>query len=114
MIREANTKMESGAKPEYGIDAPGVIRNLLVAGVAAIVVLKNAELERVSGKIEVVSGDATEMKFPDASFDVVVSNLCIHNIPAKEGRGKACREIVQVLKTGGKLVISDLFTPGSM
>lgn len=75
-------------------------------------VLKNAELEGVSGKIEVVSGDATEMKFADGSFDVVVSNLCIHNIPSKEGRGKACREIVRVLKPGGKIMISDFIHTG--
>ena len=29
---------EANAKPEYGIDAPGVIRNLLVGGVASLVV----------------------------------------------------------------------------
>jgi arsenite methyltransferase len=75
-------------------------------------VLRNAELEGVSEKIEVVSGDATEMKFADGSFDVVVSNLCIHNIPSKEGREKACREIVRVLKPGGKIVISDFIHTG--
>src|SRR5580704_10385785 len=37
MMQDANTKLETKAQPEYGIDAPGVIRNLLVAGAAGIV-----------------------------------------------------------------------------
>lgn len=48
--------------------------------------------------MEVLSGDATAMKFADGTFDVVVSNLVIHNIPSREGRDKACREIARVLK----------------
>ena len=47
------------------------------------------------------------MKFPDGSFDVVLSNLCIHNIPSRRARDQACREIVRVLKPGGKAIISD-------
>ena len=58
-------------------------------------------------KVEVLDGDATEMKFADGTFDVVVSNLVIHNIPSREGRDKACREIARVLKPGGAAVISD-------
>jgi arsenite methyltransferase len=69
--------------------------------------LQNAELEGVRDKVDVQSGDASAMKFPDASFDVVVSNLCIHNIPTRQGRDKACQEIVRVLKPGGKAIISD-------
>ena len=69
--------------------------------------LLNAELEGVRDKVEVESGDASAMRFPDASFDVVVSNLCIHNIPSREGRDKACKEIVRVLKPGGTAIISD-------
>ena len=74
--------------------------------------VRNIELEGVSGKADVQSGDATNMKFPDASFDVVVSNLCIHNIPSREGRDRACREIVRVLKPGGKAIISDFIKTG--
>ena len=37
----------------------------------------------------------------------MVSNLCLHNIPAAAAREKACREIVRVLKPGGIAVISD-------
>jgi arsenite methyltransferase len=61
----------------------------------------------VKEKVEVLSGDATAMKFADGIFDVVVSNLVIHNIPTREGRDKACREIARVLKPGGVAIISD-------
>jgi SAM-dependent methyltransferase len=74
--------------------------------------LQNADLEGVRDKVDVQSGDAAAMKFPDASFDVVVSNLCIHNIPTREGRDQACREIVRVLKPGGKAIISDFIKTG--
>jgi arsenite methyltransferase len=69
--------------------------------------LRNLEIEGVSGVTEVISGDATAMQFPDESFDVVLSNLCIHNIPSREGRDRACREIVRVLKPGGTALVSD-------
>jgi arsenite methyltransferase len=69
--------------------------------------VRNAEIEGVRDRVDVQSGDATSMNFADGSFDVVLSNLCIHNIPTKEGRDQACREIVRVLKPGGTAVISD-------
>jgi SAM-dependent methyltransferase len=69
--------------------------------------LANADIEGVRDRVEVQSGDATAMDFADGSFDVVLSNLCIHNIPTRDGRDRACREIVRVLKPGGKAVISD-------
>lgn len=69
--------------------------------------VRNVELEGVSGRVEVRSDDATALKFPDGIFEVVLSNLCIHNIPSREGRDRACREIVRVLKPGGKAIISD-------
>lgn len=68
---------------------------------------RNADLEGVRDKVEIMSGDATKMNFPDNTFDVILSNLCIHNIPTREGRDRACREIVRVLKSGGKALISD-------
>ena len=58
-------------------------------------------------RIEVLDGDATSLQFSDDSFEVVLSNLCIHNIPSREAREKACHEIVRVLKPGGVALISD-------
>jgi len=74
--------------------------------------LRNAELEGVAAKVDVRSEDATKMSFPDATFDVVLSNVCIHNIPSREGRATACREIVRVLKPGGIALISDFIHLG--
>lgn len=69
----------------------------------------NVEVEGVKDKVELRSDDARKLSFHDASFDVVLSNLCIHNIPDKQGRDQACREIARVLKPGGIALISDLF-----
>jgi arsenite methyltransferase len=74
--------------------------------------LRNAEIEGVRDRIDVQNGDATAMKFSDGCFDVVLSNLCIHNIPSRAARDQACREIVRVLKPGGKAVISDFIHTG--
>ena len=69
--------------------------------------MRNAELDGVLERVEVRNEDARTMSFPNATFDVVLSNLCIHNIPTKEGREKACREIARVLKPKGTVVITD-------
>jgi len=70
--------------------------------------MKNVELEGVKGRVEIQNVDARVMDdFPDASFDVVLSNLCLHNIPDVAGREKACEEIARVLKPGGTALISD-------
>jgi SAM-dependent methyltransferase len=67
----------------------------------------NADLEGVRDRVELKTEDASRMTFADATFDVVVSNLCIHNIEDSRGRESACREIARVLKPGGIAVISD-------
>ena len=69
--------------------------------------MRNAEIEGVADKVEFRSADAREMPFSDGSFDGVLSNLCLHNIPSQEGRAAACREIARVLKPGGVAIISD-------
>lgn len=69
--------------------------------------LENIVLEGVGGNIDVKSEDACKMSFRDGTFDVVLSNLCLHNIYQREGRAQACREIARVLKPDGFAVISD-------
>ena len=73
----------------------------------------NIDVEGVAGKVDLKSDDARKLSFPDASFDVILSNLCIHNIPEAEGRAQACREIARVLKPGGIALISDFINTGA-
>ena len=71
-------------------------------------VLENARLEGVSDRIEVKTGDMRKIPFPDASFDVIVSNVAIHNIYDREGRERTMSEIARVLRPGGRVVIQDI------
>lgn len=68
---------------------------------------QNLAAEGVSDKCSLVSEGAQKMSFADESFDVILSNLCLHNIYDKSTRLKACREILRVLKPGGIAIISD-------
>lgn len=68
----------------------------------------NAEAEGVTDRIELETGDITELPFPDNDFDVVVSSLTIHNIHAPAARATAVREALRVLRPGGHLVIADI------
>jgi SAM-dependent methyltransferase len=70
--------------------------------------MRNAELEGVRDRVEIRSEDARRMSFPDEAFDVVVSMLCIHNIPSEAGQEEALREMVRVCKRGGSILLSDL------
>jgi arsenite methyltransferase len=72
----------------------------------------NIEVEGVKDKTELRSDDAQKLSFPDGTFDVVLSNLCIHNIAGDPGRAQACREIARVLKPGGIALISDFVKTG--
>jgi arsenite methyltransferase len=67
----------------------------------------NIAVEGVEAKTTFQSEDARAMSFADATMDVVLSNVCLHNIYEQPGRAKACREIGRVLKPGGIAVISD-------
>jgi len=67
----------------------------------------NAEHEGVSDKIEIKDENIIQTSFQDNYFDVILSNLCLHNIYTREDRKKACIEIHRILKQNGTAVISD-------
>jgi arsenite methyltransferase len=68
--------------------------------------------EGVADRCRLLERPAQDTGLPDASFDVVLSNLCLHNISAREERDRACREIVRLLKAGGVAIISDFKNTG--
>jgi arsenite methyltransferase len=77
-----------------GNDAAGTLRNAMVEGVA--------------DKVEVHTGDARQLPFADASFDVVLSSMALHNIYNPGERQTAVREIARVLAPGGRVLIVDV------
>ncbi len=70
--------------------------------------LRNAALEGVTQRVSVHDGDMRRMPFADRSFDATVAHFAIHNVPGREGRREAIREIVRTLNPGGQVAISDL------
>jgi arsenite methyltransferase len=70
--------------------------------------LENARRAGVADRVEVQDADVRKLPFADASFDVVISSLVLHNIPSRQGRQQAVREIARVLKPGGRIAILDL------
>jgi arsenite methyltransferase len=69
--------------------------------------LRNAEIEGVRDKVEIKNENAMNMSFADESFDVILTNMCLHNIYNVEGRRIACEEIGRVLKKGGIAIVAD-------
>jgi SAM-dependent methyltransferase len=70
--------------------------------------LANAAAEGIADRVIVETGDITKLPFADASFDAIVSMIVIHNIPTRDGRDQALRELARVLKPGGRMVVYDL------
>jgi arsenite methyltransferase len=69
---------------------------------------RNLVAEGVRERCELATGDMRSMPFPDASFDMIVSSLAIHNIRDLAGRIRAIEEIARALAPGGRVVIADL------
>lgn len=67
----------------------------------------NARLEGVADKLVVVDQDICQTDLPDNSFDLILSNLCLHNIETAAGRNQACEQIVRLLGPNGTAIISD-------
>jgi ubiquinone/menaquinone biosynthesis C-methylase UbiE len=53
------------------------------------------------GRTEFCVGDVTDLKLPDAQFDIVISQRCLLNVPTREAQWRAMREISRVLKPNG-------------
>ena len=70
--------------------------------------LSNAMIEGVAEKVEVHTGDARKLPFDNASFNVVLSSMALHNIYNAGERQTAVREIARVIKSGGRVLIADV------
>lgn len=78
------------------------------AGNSAAATRQNARIEGVAERVALAEADARRLPFADATFDAVVSSWALHNIADAHGRDTALREIVRVLKPGGRATIIDI------
>lgn len=61
-------------------------------------------------RVELITGDAQELPFPDDSFDGVTIAFGIRNVP---DRPRALREMARVTRPGGRIAVLELSEPGA-
>jgi SAM-dependent methyltransferase len=83
-----------------------------ITGNSASAVRENAALEGVASRIDVVEGDARRLPFPDAAFDVVLSNFVVHEVDTPQDREQMMSEMMRVLRPGGRLALVDFIFTG--
>jgi len=70
--------------------------------------LQNVRAESLEARVEIKTADARQLPFEANIFDLVLSSWALHNIYDPDGREKALREIIRVLKPSGRVIIIDI------
>jgi len=91
---------------EYGCRVIGIdLSHKMIASCRA-----RAKTEVIS-RVSFLLGDGENLPFSDSSFDTVISECSFSLLPNKE---VAARDIGRVLKSGGKLVMTDIILRGEV
>ncbi len=69
----------------------------------------NARVEGVGDHLEFQKASASELPFPDESFDLAVSNLVFHEVSQVKDKRQLVREGLRVVKKGGHFAFQDPF-----
>jgi ubiquinone/menaquinone biosynthesis C-methylase UbiE len=93
---------------------PGAATDWLRHRVQRVVAVEQEEeavlklAERFAGtNVEVLTGDAAALGYPDASFDTVATCTMLHHIPTRALQDKVLAEAFRVLRPGGTFLGSD-------
>lgn len=97
---------------DIGAGTGFITEGLVLAGLRVIVVDQSeamlAEMKEKFAGIEGIDyrlGEAENLPISDLSVDHVFANMCLHHV---ESPSQAIKEMVRILKPGGKMVITDL------
>jgi SAM-dependent methyltransferase len=69
----------------------------------------NARLAGVQKRVRFQKASAAALPFPEASFDLVVSNLVFHEVREAKDKRRCMQEALRVLKPEGIFLLQDLF-----
>ncbi len=68
------------------------------------------KVHRAGVSVELDHGTATDLPYPDASFDKILTSLVIHHLVG-QGKKKALGEAFRVLRPGGEIHVADFGPP---
>jgi SAM-dependent methyltransferase len=83
-----------------------------LSGNSADAARENAKTEGVADRVRFDTGDARKLVYPDGFFDAAISSNALHNLADDHEREQALKEMLRVLKPGGRLVIFDTAETG--
>ncbi len=95
-------KREHSAVQAVGLDGDEAILNIAKKKAA-----------KAGVELQLDRGFSSEMAYPDADFDKVLSSFFFHHLTHEEKNG-TLREVYRVLKPGGELHIADWGKPGNL
>jgi len=75
-----------------------------MSGHSALQPTLNAQLENVADRVSFRQGNLLNIPFPEKSFDLVTAGSVLHEVHGDKLRLQALREIMRVLKPGGKFI----------
>jgi SAM-dependent methyltransferase len=78
------------------------------SGNAAAATRRNAAAEGVAGRVALVTADMTALPLAAGSFDLITSNVAIHNLRGRSARRRTVDEAVRVLAPGGRVALADM------
>jgi SAM-dependent methyltransferase len=106
--RGAVLTMAAALLPAGRVVGVDVWRTVDQSGNSEATTRRNAELEGVADRVELLTADMTKLPFDGETFDIVLSSLAIHNIKRPAGRSQAIDEAVRVMAPGARLVVADI------
>jgi ubiquinone/menaquinone biosynthesis C-methylase UbiE len=83
-----------------------------LSGNSAEAARENSKAEGVTDRVRFDAGDARKLVYPDSFFDAVISANALHTLDDDHEREQSLKEMLRVLKAGGRMVIFDTAETG--